>query len=162
MVITVSDDHLEPQVPGQDRVRDAAPEDVSQMSDLEMEISGIKRELDYRYSIENPRKVLHASVFENDQHGIEGFMISVKHPALTMMGPCVARSEETAIALIRKEMERFRGTRVLMLIPIEKRKMVEQLYTWGAVNVEIHLSQVWGEFQPLKGVSMPSFLPETG
>jgi hypothetical protein len=89
-------------------------------------------------------------------------MISVKHPALNMLGPCVARSEETALALISRELERFRGTWVLFLIPMEKRKMVEQAYKWNAINVETHLKQVWGEFQPFRGVNMPSFLPETG
>ncbi|MBI5204020.1 MAG: GNAT family N-acetyltransferase [Nitrospirae bacterium] len=181
MVINVSGDNPYTHAPGEDRVRDAAIKDVSGMGDLEMEVSGIRRERDYRYAIvrpgesallsespkaacvrKNPREVLHASVYENDQKGIDGFMISVKHSALNMMGPCVARTEEIAIALIRRELERFRGTWVLFVVPVEKRKMVEQLYKWGAVNVETHLKQVWGEFQPFKGVNMPSFLPETG
>jgi GNAT superfamily N-acetyltransferase len=162
MVITVSDHTLNAPVPGQDRVREATIQDVAGMAYLEMEVSGIKREIDYRYAVENPRRVLHAAVYENDQHGIDGFMISVKHPALNMLGPCVARTEETALALMKKELERFRGTWVLFLIPMEKRKMVKQVYAWGAVNVETHLKQVWGQFQHFKGVNMPSFLPETG
>lgn len=162
MVINVSDHHLDTPAQGEDHVRDAVVTDVAGMGDLEMEVSGIKREIDYRYAIENPRNVLHASVYENDQRGIDGFMISVKHPALNMLGPCVARSEETAIALIRKGLERFGGTWVLLVVPVEKRIMVEQLYKWDAVNVETHLKQVWGEFQCFNGVNMPSFLPETG
>jgi predicted N-acetyltransferase YhbS len=161
-VINVSDHHLHEHAQGEDQVRDAIVTDVAGMGSLEMEVSGIKREIDYRYAIENPRNVLHASVYENDQRGIDGFMISVKHPALNMLGPCIARSEETAIALIRKELERFGGTWVLLVVPMEKRKMVEQLYKWDAVNVETHLKQVWGEFQCFNGVNMPSFLPETG
>jgi GNAT superfamily N-acetyltransferase len=162
MVINVSGYHVRERAPGEDHVRDSVIEDVARMGDLEMEVSGIKREIDYRYAIENPRNVLHAAVYENDRHGIDGFMISVRHPALNMIGPCVARSEETALCLIRKELERFRGTWTLMVVPMEKRKMVEQLYAWGARNVETHLKQVWGEFQSFKGVNMPSFLPETG
>ncbi|TAL24786.1 MAG: GNAT family N-acetyltransferase [Nitrospirae bacterium] len=162
MVINVSSDNPYSHVPGEDRVRDAVIDDIAGMGDLEMEISGIRREIDYRYAIKTPRSVLHASVYENDQQGIGGFMISVKHSALNMMGPCVARTEEIALALIRRELERFRGTWVLFVVPVEKRKIVEQLYKWGAVNVETHLKQVWGEFQPFKGVNMPSFLPETG
>jgi hypothetical protein len=34
--------------------------------------------------------------------------------------------------------------------------------TQGAHNVETHLVQVRGQFQPFNGVSLPSFLPETG
>ena len=162
MVINVSDRPLYARAQGEDHVRDAVVTDVAGMGDLEMEVSGIKREIDYRYAIENPRNCLHASVYENHQRGIDGFMISVKHPALNMLGPCVARSEETAIALIGKELRRFAGTWVLLVVPMEKRIMVEQLYKWDAVNVETHLKQVWGEFQCFNGVNMPSFLPETG
>ncbi|MDH5591931.1 MAG: hypothetical protein OEY48_03705, partial [Gammaproteobacteria bacterium] len=163
MVITVPEAGLgNINVSGEDRVREAVTEDIDQMADLEMEISGIKREIDYRYAIENPRGVLHATVYENDQQRIDGFMISVKHPALNMLGPCIARNETIAIALIRKEIERFNGTWVLFSIPMDKRKIVEQMYVWNAINVETHLKEVWGEFPGFNGISMPSFLPETG
>jgi hypothetical protein len=49
-----------------------------------------------------------------------------------------------------------------MLVPVVERNMVEEFYRWGAVNVEIHLQQIWGEFRPVRGVNMPSFLPESG
>jgi GNAT superfamily N-acetyltransferase len=162
MVITLPNENLNIHAPHEDKVRDARIADVPKMGELEMEISGIRREIDYRYAIENPRKILHAAVYENDRNGIDGFMISVKHPALNMLGPCVALSEEIALALISRELERFKGTWVLFLIPMEKRKMVEQAYKWKAVNVETHLKQVWGEFKPFKAINMPSFLPETG
>ena len=162
MVINVSADNQYARVSGEDRVRDAVIDDVAGMGELEMEVSAIRREMDYRYAIENPRRVLHASVYENDQQGIDGFMISVKHAALNMMGPCVARTEEIALALIRNELERFTGTWVLFVVPVEKRKMVEQLYKWGAVNVETHLNPARGAFQPFNGVTMPTFLPDTG
>ena len=163
MVINVPNEGLDDVADKEnENIREAKITDIGKMGDLEMEISGIRREIDYRYSIENPRGVLHASIYENDQNSIEGFMISVKHPALNMLGPCVARTEEVAIALIRKEIERFKGTWVLFSIPMEKRKMVEQMYSWKAINVETHLKEVWGEFPGFNGISMPSFLPETG
>jgi GNAT superfamily N-acetyltransferase len=162
MVIMVPQAGVGGTVKGADRVREATLADITAMGDLEFEISGIRREIDYRYAIENPRGVLHAAVIANDQGGIDGFMISVKHAALNMLGPCVARTEEVAIALIHNELERFRGTWALLVVPMEKRRIVEQMYGWGAVNVETHLKQVWGEFQDFRGVNMPSFLPETG
>lgn len=163
MVINVPENGLgDVIVKGEDNIREASLTDIKKMGDLEMEISGIKREVDYRYAVENPREALHALVYENSQNGINGFMISVKHPALNMLGPCVARNEEIAIALIRKEIERFNGTWVLFSIPMDKRKMVEQMYAWKAINVETHLKEVWGEFPGFNGISMPSFLPETG
>jgi GNAT superfamily N-acetyltransferase len=161
MIIEVTYEGLGVSVPGEDKVRVATFEDVPEMGDLEMEISAIKRENDYRYAIENTRGVMQASVYENDQQGIDGFMIATKHCAINILGPCVARTEEIAIALIRRELERFRGLSALFVIPMRKRKMVEQLYDWGAINVETHLKEVWGEFQEYRGVSMPSYLPET-
>lgn len=147
---------------GEDRVRDAVLADVAAMADAEMEVSAIHREIDYTYAIENPRGILHASVCDDGGRGIDGFMISIRHAAIAMLGPCVARSEDAAVALVRRELERFRGTSVLLLVPMERRKMVERFYDWGAVNVETHLTQVWGAFQPYRGVNMPGFLPETG
>lgn len=147
---------------GESCVRASKMSDLDKMADLEMEISGIQRKIDYRYSIENPRKLLHALIYENDQHGIDGFMISLKHPALNMLGPCIARDEKIAIALIKKGLERFKCDWVLSLIPMEKRKLVEKMYAWDAKNFEIHLQEVWGHFSEFKGINMPSFLPETG
>lgn len=143
-------------------VRNAEVKDVKAMGDLEMEVSGIKREVDYTYAIENSRGVFQALVYENDQKKIEGFMISVMHPALNMMGPCIARSQNIAIELIKKASKRFKGTSVLLSIPMDKRDMVKHLYSWKAINVETHLKEVWGEFNGFNGISLPSFLPETG
>jgi hypothetical protein len=61
-----------------------------------------------------------------------------------------------------RELNRFRGEAALVVIPMDCRQMVEALYVWGAVNVETHLTQVRGRFQPFTGVNLPSFLPETG
>lgn len=161
MVIAVPDAGIGP-VEGSDNVREATLEDVAAMADLEMDVSGIRREMDFRYAVENPRGCLHATVYTNAQNGIDGFMLSTRHPALNMLGPCVARTEACANTLIGVETEHFRGSGVLFSIPMKNREMVEQAYRWGAINVETHLKQVWGEFPGFNGVSMPSFLPETG
>lgn len=161
MVIVVPNAGIGP-VDGSFRVRDAVLSDVPAMAELEMELSGIRREMDFRYAIDNPRGCLHASVHVNDQNEIDGFMLSTRHPALNMLGPCVARDQHCANTLIGVETGRFHGSGVLFSIPMKNRIMVEQAYRWGAVNVETHLKQVWGEFPGFHGVSMPSFLPETG
>ena len=162
MILAVPAGGLKISVPGQDRVRDATPDDVSKMAALEHEISGISRAADYAYAIANKRGFLHAAVLENRAGGIDGFMISVQSPALNMLGPCVARTEDDALALVRRELDRFAGKVPLFLIPMEKRHMVETLYAWGARNVETHLFQARGVYKPFAGVNMPSFLPETG
>jgi GNAT superfamily N-acetyltransferase len=162
LVLTVPETGLAGSIPGEDRVRPAALGDVPAMGALELEISGIKREIDYRYAIENPRKLFQACVYANHRGGIEGFLLSIKHTATSMIGPCVARTEEAALALIKHASPRYRGAAVLLVVPMDKRKIVEQLYAWRAVNVETHLAQIWGEFQPFRGVCLPSFLPESG
>jgi hypothetical protein len=163
MVLAVPQDGMAPTVTGMDRVRDATMEDISAMVALEMAISGIERKLDYQYAIENPRGHLHTAVLNSpNDTGIDGFMISVKCPALNMLGPCVARTEGDALALIRSELDRFKGVVPLFLVPVEARHMVEELYSWGARNVELHLFQARGAFKPFAGINMPSFLPETG
>ncbi|MGZ4968929.1 MAG: GNAT family N-acetyltransferase [Methylobacter sp.] len=162
MVLPVPIAGLPVNYPLRDQVRDAVPADVDAMAALEMEVSGISRINDYRYAIENPRGVLQALVFEGVDRTIDGFMISIKHPALNMLGPCVARNEKTTLALLLQAAERFRGGTPLLVVPMDKRELVETLYDWGAHNVEVHLFQVRGKFQAFNGVNLPSFLPETG
>ncbi len=162
MVLPVPMTGLQVRYPLRDQVRNAGLGDVDALAALEMEVSGISRINDYRYAIENPRGILQALVFERSDGLIDGFMISIKHPALNMLGPCVARSEQAALALLLQATERFRGATPLFVVPMEKRELVETLYDWGARNVETHLFQVRGKFQAFNGVSLPSFLPETG
>ena len=148
--------------PGADRVREATPADVPAMAALEMEVSGITREQDYRYAIENKLGFWHAAVYENEDGKLDGFMISSLHHPMNMLGPCVARSEAEAAALIVRELDVHRGRTPWFVVPAGCGTLVRQLYDWGAHNCELHLCHVRGEFQPFRGVSMPTFLPETG
>lgn len=143
-------------------VRDAIPDDVQDIQSLELDISGICREADYLLCIKNPVECLHASVIEGKGGTINGFAASIKHPVLNMIGPAFSRTEEEMLALLLRELDRFRGESVLCIIPMNKRLLVDALYHCGAVNVELHLLQVRGKFQPFTGVNLPSFLPETG
>ena len=151
-----------PAVPGADTVRDAVTGDAISMGCLEMEVSGIKRPQDYLYAIENRRGIFEVKVIENAAGSLDGFMISIRHPALNMVGPGVGRTEEACAALICASLGRFRGQQVLSVIPMDCGKLARQMYAWNARNVETHLYQVRGEFKPFNGVSIPSFLPETG
>ncbi|GIW78494.1 MAG: hypothetical protein KatS3mg105_0301 [Gemmatales bacterium] len=161
MFIQVPQDGLPFSLPHLDRVRDARLEDVPAMGALEMDVSGIVREEDYRYCIQNPGGFWHVSVYENSRGDIDGFMISSAHPAMNMLGPCVARGEDEAAALILNELNHHRGRAPVFLIPMEKEKLVRQIYDWGGRNCEMHFCQVRGEFKPFQGINMPSFLPET-
>jgi hypothetical protein len=125
-------------------------------------VSGIVRELDYRYTIDNARGFWHVSAIESPAGELTGFMISSGHAAMNILGPCVARDEESAIALIAAELDHHPGRSPAFLVPVEREAVVRQAYEWGARNCELHFCQVRGEFQPFRGVSMPTFLPETG
>lgn len=162
MFIAVPKEGLPYSAPGTDRVRDATLDDIAGMTAVEQEVSGITRELDYRFCINNRQGFWHASVIESPTGTIDGFMLSSGHPAMNLLGPCVARSEDDAITLILNELNQHKGRSPVFLIPMDKARLVRQMYDWGAKNCEMHFCQVRGEFQPFRGINMPSFLPETG
>jgi GNAT superfamily N-acetyltransferase len=147
---------------GVERVRPATLEDVPAMAALEMDVSGITRAEDYRYSIANQAGFWHALVYESARGDIDGFMISSGHPAMNMLGPCLARSASEAAPLIVRALDHYRGRSPVFLIPVDQPELVRQAYDWGARNCELHFCQVRGAFQPFRGVNMPTFLPETG
>jgi hypothetical protein len=160
MVIPVPADGMAPSVG--ERVRDAVHKDVAGIQALELEISGISREGDYRFCIDNPVGCLHASVMEDAKGSVSGFAASIRHAALNMIGPAFARTEADMLALLRRELDRFRGEGALVVVPMDKRQIVETLYRWNGINVETHLLEVRGKYQPIVGINLPSFLPETG
>ncbi len=163
MVLVVPAGGLSDAQTGAARVRDATLHDVAAMAQLEVAVSGISRELDYRFAIENPLGCFHASVYEAESRSIDGFVLSCTHRSFQMVGPCVARSEREAEALILGELDRFfRGRPALFLLPADQAALVARMYDRGARNVELHLCQVRGSFKPFAGVSTPAFLPETG
>ncbi|OHB78802.1 MAG: hypothetical protein A2V98_05320 [Planctomycetes bacterium RBG_16_64_12] len=162
MILDVPETGFQHTVPDREHVRRATLDDAAAMAALEMEVAGISREKDYRYAIENREGIWDARICQRQDGPIDGFMISVKHPAFRMLGPCVARTQEQAAALVAAALDRFRGGGVVFLAPVECDRLVHTLYAWGARNCELHFCQVRGRFQPFRGVNMPTFLPETG
>lgn len=162
MLIEVPRSGFFPSPSGRERVREARMEDVALMVELEMEISHISRQKDFEYFVRNDQGIWHVSVLEDSSGALGGFLVSVKHPASTMLGPGAARTEEAALALIAAELDQHRGGQPILLVPVECHHMVSRLYQWGARNCEIHLAQVRGAFDGFHGISMPTFMPETG
>jgi GNAT superfamily N-acetyltransferase len=144
------------------RVREAQTEDVARMAALEEQVSGIRRPKDFAYFIENRRGIWHVSVLDDGHGGIEGFLCSVNHPASNMLGPGVMKTEQAATALIRAELDRYRGKSLVFLVTSDQLDLVRQVYSWGGRNCEIHFAQVRGSFEPFRGIVMPTFMPETG
>ena len=161
MVLAVPATGFQPAVAGRERVRDATLADVPAMAALEKDVSGVTREQDYRYCIDNALGFWHTSVYENAAGGIDGFLASSRHAAVNMLGPGVCRTEDQAIALIARELDVNRGRSPVVLVPVERPRIVRQMYEWGARNCELHFCQVRGEFQPFAGINLPTFLLET-
>ncbi len=149
--------------PGRGRVRDATDADAASMAELEFELNGIRRESDYAHFIANASGYWGVSVIEAEGGGLDGFLCSVKSPSSKMLGPGVARTEGGALALIHAELDaRHRGGAPVFLVPADRDELVAGLYAWGARNTELHVCQVRGECPPLRGVTLPTFMPETG
>lgn len=162
MTMKVPEEGLDVEPPGKAMVRDATADDVTAMADLEMEISHIRRDDDYRHFVENPDGIWHASVLENADGDLDAFLVSLAHSALNMLGPGVARNEDQAAALIHAELDRHRGRQLVWLVPAHCSKLVHTMYDWGAVNCELHFGQVRGHWTEPSGIVMPTFMPETG
>ncbi len=164
MSIAVPEGGLAQAAPGGvDRVRDARPGDAAAMAELEFELSGIRREKDFAYFIDNAAGIWGAQVVEGEGGGLDGFLCSVRHAGSHMLGPGAMRAEEDAAALVYAELDaRHRGGSPVFLVPVDRGDLVRTLYGWGARNCELHLCQVRGGCPPMRGVTMPTFMPETG
>lgn len=143
-------------------LRNATPDDAPAMADLERELMGIRREKDYRYFIANEPGFWHVSVCEDAAGQLQGFCASSAHPACNMVGPGVARTPIAAAALLLRELDHQRGRSPVFLVPVDQRELVAMMYALGARNCELHFTQVRGECPPMRGVNMPTFLPESG
>lgn len=143
-------------------IRAAKLSDTPALADLELRLIGIRREKDYQHFVINAGNCWHLLVAERDGVPV-GFLAAVDHPHTRMIGPGVAEDETIAIALLRDMLDRhFRGRSILWLAPVHCAELVRQSYAWGARNVEIHLASVLGFAPPMKGVTFPTFMPESG
>ena len=147
---------------GSSRVRPARPQDAAAMAELEWEVSHIRRDNDWVRLIENRLGCWHTSVIDRPGGGIDGFLVSIQHPASNMLGPGVMRTQADAAALILAELNVQRGRSPVWLVPASCGQLIQQLYSWGMRNCEIHLFQARGQAEPFNGVVMPTFIPETG
>lgn len=161
MQIAVSANGFSTRVPGHRGVRAATIADLPEIVALEMALAGIEREKDHQMFIENKAGIWNALVHCDGSGRIGGFLCCVMHPASNMIGPGFARSDEAALALIAAQLDHNRGRSPVLLIPLERTEVVKQMYAWGAKNVELHFGQIRGSYQPIKGVVMPTFMPET-
>jgi GNAT superfamily N-acetyltransferase len=162
MIMVVPAHGFSPVLECKEKVLPATLQDVPRMAALEMELSHISRENDLRYFVSNAQKIWHVSVVEDERGGLDGFLVSVAHPASNMLGPGVARTETQAAALIAAELDHNRGRQPVWLVPSHCLWLVQTMYKWGAVNCELHFAQSRGAWTAPTGIVMPTFMPETG
>jgi len=162
MFLRVPDEGLPVPVHPDFQVRDAQLADVPAIATLARRIAGISREKDYRYFIENLAGYWHASVAESADGGLLGFAASIAHPGSTMIGPGFAVDQTVAASLLLTELDFRRGCTPVFLLPVDAADLVQQAYLWGGRNCEMHVAQVHGKWQPIQGIVLPTFMPETG
>lgn len=162
MILSVPAEGLSQDTPMADCVRPATLADVPAMIELEWQVSHIRRENDLRYFVENRAGIWHVSVLEGSGGALDGWLVSVNHPAINMLGPGIMRSEREAAALILAELNCHRGRQPVWVVPAHCPQLVQQMYAWGAVNCELHFAQARGPWSPPNGIVMPTYLPETG
>lgn len=141
-------------------VREATLKDVGAMVALERELAGLDRAKDFEYFIRNEQGIWHALVLEAAGQ-LAGFLVSVNHASSNMLGPGVMRDNAVALALIYRQVEHHAGRTPVFLIPSDRADLLGELYRWGARNLEIHMHNVLGTYQPMRGINMPTFMPET-
>jgi GNAT superfamily N-acetyltransferase len=162
ILISVPENGFPPNARNAAAIRDAVPDDVEDMVQLEFEISGIRRGSDYTYLLANRDGFWHVSVSAGGSWGIDGFLVSCGHSDMSMLGPGVATTQDGTLALITAELNRYRGRTLLLLVPADCDKLVRHLYEMGGRNNELHLCQVRGAYRHFQGVSLPTFILESG
>ena len=160
ILITVPKDGL-PKVGTDDLVCSGTVEDIESIAQLELDISGISRRTDYTHFITNPDGLWHLSVAEENGE-IVGYLASGFSQACNMIGPGAARTEKAAIALIDAELDHHRGRTPVLLLPGRFNGVVQHVYGLGGRNCETHVAQCLGNANRPNGITMPTFLPESG
>lgn len=143
-------------------VRAAGLDDIAAMEALELRLNGIRRSKDYTFFLQNPHHWA-VQIITNSAGELLGFLCACLHPGCSMIGPGVSGDESTAMKLMHAMLDgHFRGRNALWLVPVSCQHLVQQAYQWGARNVELHLASTLGECPPPQGITIPTFMPESG
>lgn len=161
MYLEVPEEGLDFKISNEYQVGVAKVEDIEDMVALENRLCGIERRKDFEYFIKNERKIWNTFVCRDEHGKILGFLSSVDHPASRMIGPGVAENQKITENILAALLDRFRGKCPVFLLPVTAKNVVQTAYSWGARNCEIHFSQCRGQSQSPRGVTMPTFMPET-
>lgn len=143
------------------RVRAATGDDVPRIVELEHRVLGIRRPGDWAYFVSNELAIWTLLVAEDADGVLTGTLCAVDHPGSSMLGPGTMADDDAAFALLGAHLNLRRGKPTLAVIPADRPAIARALYAWGARNCETHVSQCRGEAAPVRGVTLPTFLPES-
>lgn len=142
-------------------VRDATFKDIPAMVEVEKEIHGQDHGKDLQYIIKDSSGCWHCHIFENEGE-IQGFLCSVKHASTNIIGLGAVRSASSTLPLIKSHLKYFKGQSPLIIVPAREKLIVQELLKMKARNVELHVTQSISKdpLQPVKGIVIPTFMPE--
>ncbi len=142
-------------------LRTGRPDDAIAIDALEQSVWNTSRAKDWKYFAENRRRIWSLSVAESDDGKLLGALASVRHPGSELLGPGVAIDESVARLLILHQLNQHRGSSPVVIVPSDKADLVASLYELGARNCELHVAQCLGLPPEIRGVVLPTFMPET-
>jgi len=162
LLITVPEDGIDSPAPvGLEHIRTAHRNEAARLADFEASLRGIRREKDYQFFLNNEVGSWHTWVSEDASGSLKGVLTVSKNPAMPMLGPGIVADDTTAIAMVWHALNNLRGKSYVILSPATASSLMMQLYRWGARNIELHVSQGYGEASSEKGIVFPTFLPES-
>lgn len=145
------------------RMRMATMADVTAIADFEFRLNGIRKEKDYRFFVENRSGCWRLALIESADGTIAGFLAASAFPTDNLLGQGVAEDEATMLELMHGMLtQHFCGQSVAFILPSRCSTLVRQAYAWGARNRETNLLSVLGDAPPIRGITLPTFLPESG
>ncbi|NRA39931.1 MAG: GNAT family N-acetyltransferase [Planctomycetes bacterium] len=162
MLVDVPADGLAAIADGEEHVRLAKLEDLEAIVQLELGVHGLNKHKDYEYYLHDTSGVWELLVY--DHGGIQGALVSVKHPASNIVGHGIMKDAGVAAALIYRSLNRYRSMQPLVLIPADNKELIQAMYAIKARNCETHVSQVYNPVNIDRpcGIVLPTFMPENG
>lgn len=160
MTIEVPPEGL-PLPPSAPATRPAELSDVEAIVRLEDELAATSRAKDWQHFITNANGAWRTTVSIDSNKQTTGAIASIDHPGTRMIGPAIAPDAPTLLALLLTQLNLHPGQSPLFLAPSALPDLTQALYALGARNHEIHLAQSLGPPPKRRGLSLPTFLPET-
>ena len=153
---------LPPLAPPPGTLRPAVAADVPAMAALEESLTGLQRDQDFRFFVQNDPAVWHTLVLIGPDGNLSGYLSSINDGTTAMIGPGGMEDDAGALALLTAQLHHHVPATPVLLVPARATQLIASLYQAGARNLELHTAQVRGSSREPQGIIIPTFLPESG